>query len=102
MNLPATFRDGGVQFGILVQPRASRNEIAGVQGERLKIRLTSPPVEGAANKSCLKFLAKTFGVSPGRVSLTAGETGRNKTIHIEGLTLSEFNARLEPLLKSTS
>jgi len=52
----------GVVLQIQVQPRSSRNQLVGVQGESLKIKLTSPPVEGAANKSCCAYLAKMFGL----------------------------------------
>ncbi len=102
MNLPTVPRDGGIQFGILVQPRASRNEISGIQGDRLKVRLTSPPVDGAANKSCLKLLAKSFGVSQNRVTLVNGQSGRKKTIHIEGLDTETFDSLLIPILSSNS
>ncbi len=102
MYLPTVPRDGGIQFGILVQPRSSRNEISGVQGDRLKIKLTSPPVDGAANKSCLKFLSKYFGVSLSRVTLVSGQSGRNKTIHIEGLDAAKFDSLLAPILSSNS
>ncbi len=102
MRLPTALRDGGIQFGIIVQPRASRNEIVGLQGDRLKIRLTSPPVDGAANKSCLKLLAKIFGIPTSQVTLVNGQSGRNKTIHIEGLSREAFESRLTPILSANS
>jgi len=95
MNLPITARDGGIQFGIAVQPRASKNEIAGIHNDRLKIRLTSPPVEGAANQACVKFLAKQFGVAASRVTLVSGAASRNKVVHIQGLDRAAFLNRLE-------
>jgi hypothetical protein len=67
---------------ICVQPRASRDEIAGPRGDRLKIRLTAPPVDGKANQQLLKFLANLCGVRRSQVSLISGANGRNKRIAI--------------------
>jgi len=69
-------------LNIRVQPRASRNEIAGPVGDHLKIRLTTPPVDGEANKHLLKFLAKTCGVSKNQVELLSGASARNKRVRI--------------------
>lgn len=66
-----------------VQPRASRDEFAGVHGQQLKIRLTAPPVDGKANRTLLKFLAKSCGVPTAQVTLLSGESGRNKRVRIE-------------------
>jgi len=68
---------------IRVQPRASRDEIAGPRGERLKIRLTAPPVDGKANQHLLKYLANLCGVRRNQVQLISGANGRNKRIAIE-------------------
>jgi len=75
----------GLVLKIFVQPRASKNMIAGIHGDALKIKLTAPPVDGAANKMCLQFLAKWLKVSKSSLEIIAGETARNKTIliHIE-------------------
>jgi uncharacterized protein (TIGR00251 family) len=67
-----------------VQPRASRNELAGVHGDRLKVRLTAPPVEGKANAQLQRFLAALFGVGRNRVHIESGASGRNKCVRIEG------------------
>lgn len=66
-----TIADGTI-VTLHVQPRASKNEIIGQQGEALKVRLTSPPVEGAANKLCCEFLAKLCGVPKRDVSIYSG------------------------------
>lgn len=76
---------GGVLIRLLVQPRASRNEVVGVHGEELKVRLTSPPVEGAANRLCCEFVAKRLGVAKGMVDLVAGETSRHKRLLVRGV-----------------
>lgn len=68
----------GVVLQVQVQPRSSRNLIVGLQGDALKIKLTSPPVEGAANKACCAYLAKLFGVAKSSVELIAGDKSRKK------------------------
>ncbi|MFQ5644040.1 MAG: DUF167 family protein [Thiogranum sp.] len=67
---------------IRVQPGASRDEITGPVGDRLKIRLTTPPVDGKANKHLLAFLAKQCGVGKSRVELLSGAGARNKRVGI--------------------
>ena len=84
----------GVELRILVQPRASRDQVAGEQGDELKVRLTAPPVEGKANEALLKFLAKRLGIPKGRLELAAGDHGRNKLIRIHGLAGDEVYDRL--------
>ncbi len=70
-------------LSIRLQPRASRNEVVGPQGDNLKVRLTSPPVDGKANAQLGAFLADQFKVPKSQVSLISGETGREKRIRIE-------------------
>ena len=65
-----------------LQPKASKDEFAGLHGERLKIRLTAPPVEGKANAHLLAFLAGAFGVAKSQVSLESGELNRQKRVRI--------------------
>jgi len=88
----------GIQFAAAIQPRASRNEITGIHNHCLKIKLTSPPVDGAANQACIKFLAKAFGISPSRIAIVKGETNRNKTIQFEGIDSETFMNTLTPLI----
>lgn len=76
--------EDGVILNIHVQPRASKNQVCGLQGEALKIRLTSPPVDGAANKLCREFLADLFGVAKSYVEIISGETSRHKRVRISG------------------
>lgn len=80
----------GIQFAATIQPRSSKNSISGLHNNTLKIRLTSPPVEGAANRLCIKYLAEFLDISPSRVSIVQGLTGRNKTIRIEGMDETSF------------
>jgi uncharacterized protein len=88
-NLKIVASADGVTFSVHVQPRASRNELCGLHGEELKIRLTSPPVEDAANKLCIEFLARQLGVAKSNVTIIAGTRSRHKTIRVTGITREE-------------
>ncbi len=76
------WRDGSVVVSLRVQPRAKRNEISGVHGDALKVRITAPPVDGAANAHLIVWLAELFGVPKANVTLESGESGRNKRVRI--------------------
>ena len=78
----------GVSLQIKVVPRASRNEIGEVLGDRLKIKIAAPPVDSAANEELVVFLAKRLGVSRGAVQITHGQTSRNKMVLIQGLEVA--------------
>ncbi|MBT5868309.1 MAG: DUF167 domain-containing protein [Nitrospinaceae bacterium] len=82
--------EDGIRFSAIIQPRSSQNEISGIYNHSLKIRLTSPPVDGAANKTCIKFVAKFLGLSPSQVRIVAGLSNKNKTIEIIGMDESIF------------
>ena len=66
-----------------VQPRASRTEVVGIHDARLKVRIAAPPVDYAANKALIAFLAKAFKVPKAQVELLSGATGRDKRIAID-------------------
>jgi uncharacterized protein (TIGR00251 family) len=86
--------ESGVLLRVRVQPRASIERLEGVYGDQLRLRLTAPPVAGAANAACVVFLAKTLGVRRSQVRIQAGEKSRNKLVHISGMTLAEVAAAL--------
>ena len=86
----------GIILNLQIQPRASKNEIYGVQGQALKIRLTSPPVDGAANKLCREFLAELFHVPKSAVEIISGETSRHKRVKIN----NSDTVRLQQVLAS--
>ena len=88
-NLKIVASADSVTFSVHVQPRASRNELCGLHGEELKLRLTSPPVEDAANKLCIEFLARQLGVAKSNVTIIAGTRSRHKTIKVTGITREE-------------
>jgi hypothetical protein len=75
----------GTVISLHVQPGSSRNQIIGLLGDNLKLKLTSRPVEGAANKSCRAYLAKLFRLAKSDVELISGERARQKRILLHGL-----------------
>lgn len=84
MSAPAWYRWEGPDLFLVVhiQPRARQDEIVGPHGDRLKIRITAPPVDGKANAHLIRFLADCFGVPAGAVELLAGGGGRDKRLRI--------------------
>ena len=70
----------GIVFKVFVQPRSSINRIVGVYGDALKVSVTAPPVGGAANQMCIKFLAKQLGIPSHLLEIISGHTGRTKKI----------------------
>ena len=91
---PLQITESGVLLRVHVQPRASADRLEGLHGEQLRLRLTAPPVGGAANAACIAFLAKKLGVSRSRVQLYAGEKSRDKLVHIAGLTPAQVATTL--------
>ena len=77
----------GVRFQVRVQPRASSDELVGVQGGVLRVRLTAPPVDGAANEALVAFLADQLGVSRRMVRIVSGIGSRNKLIEVDAKAL---------------
>ncbi|MEK7374584.1 MAG: DUF167 domain-containing protein [Thermodesulfobacteriota bacterium] len=82
----------GVVFRIRVVPRASRCEVAGIQDDALKLRITAPPVEGKANEECIRLLAELLGVKKTQVTIIAGHASRTKTVSVEGRKAREIAA----------
>lgn len=76
-----------MRFSIRLQPRASKNEIAGLHGSSLKIRLTAPPVDGLANDALIGFLSDKLGVARRNVCIVSGHTSRTKVVEIGGVDL---------------
>ncbi len=89
----------GVTVALQVQPRASRNQVVGLHNNNLKIKLTSAPVDGAANKSCCAFLAKLFTVPKSDISIISGETSRQKRLLIRKLTVDRALLMIEDAIK---
>ena len=85
----------GIQFFASIQPRSSRNRIASIHNEILKIRLTAPPVQGEANRMCVKFLSKFLNISPSRISIISGLACRKKVIQIKEMNEDELTNKLQ-------
>ena len=92
LNLTATSR--GARFDLRVMPRASRSGIDGVRDGRLVVRVTAPPVDGAANDAVVKTLAAALEVPRSAVQIVSGSTGRNKTVEVLGAGAAEVGRRL--------
>jgi uncharacterized protein YggU (UPF0235/DUF167 family) len=107
---PSIVQDGpDVLLSVRVQPRASRNQLvmAGTQlsvpgarpegrgPQNITIRLTAPPVEGAANAACRAFLADLLNLPQSRIVLARGETSRQKLLRIRDADVASVMARLQ-------
>ncbi|MYB40862.1 MAG: DUF167 domain-containing protein [Chloroflexi bacterium] len=83
-----------VRLVVRLVPRASRNEVAGFEGETLRVRVTAPPVEGRANRALERLLAKRLDLPRGAVRVVAGQASRNKVVAVDGLDAAELHRRL--------
>jgi uncharacterized protein (TIGR00251 family) len=80
--LPIREDKDGIQFKVYVQPRSSRTEIVGRHDDALKIKLTAPPVDNAANQMCVRFLADCLKLPKASLEIISGHTGRTKQVRI--------------------
>ena len=85
-------QDGAVTFEVRVAPRASRNRVIGVQDGALKVALTAPPVDGAANEALRKLLAKALGVAKSDVEVIRGERARIKVLRVHGVSAHDVRS----------
>jgi len=77
---------GSVTLSIRIQPRASKNEIIALENGGIKIRLTAPPVDNAANEALVKFLSQLFSVAKSNIEIVSGHTSREKIVKVTGVT----------------
>jgi len=89
----------GITVKVKVQPRSSRNGLVGFVGDSLKLALTSPPVDGAANEACIRFFANFCGVPKNQVEIISGQKSREKVIRILGVDKAGFFGLLEFMAK---
>ncbi len=85
---------GGCIFRVRVLPRSRRDEVTGLHGDALKIRLTAPPVRGKANRALREFLADKLGVSTSDVEILTGHTSRQKRVRVMGVSADAVYALL--------
>jgi uncharacterized protein (TIGR00251 family) len=86
--LRATEQDGALTVDVLVQPRAPRAKLGPIVGDRLKVAVNAPPVDGQANEAVVRALAEALGIGRTAVEIVRGETGRRKTVRLRGVTLA--------------
>ena len=79
---------------IRLTPRGSKNEILGWDGDTLRVKVTAPPLEGAANKACVELVAQRLGVKHSQVTIVAGDKSRNKILRLTGVTIDEARQAL--------
>ena len=84
----------GVLLSVKLQPRASANEIGDVLGNELRIKVTAPPVDSAANEALVKLLAQQLDCPRNRVELVRGHTSRHKIVKLYGLAAEDVVKRL--------
>ena len=89
----------GTALKIKVQPRASKNRISGFLGDTLKVTLTAPPVDGAANTACVEFFASLLSIPKSRVKILSGHSGRTKVIKFFGVTGDELHQIIASMIK---
>jgi uncharacterized protein (TIGR00251 family) len=96
MNIPGFLKPqpGGVLHSMKVQPRASRTEIGSRVGDELKIKVTAPPVDSAANEAVLRLLSESLDCPRGAVQLVRGATSRHKQVFVQGMTAETVVAKL--------
>ena len=84
----------GVLLSVKLQPRATKNEIGEPLGGELRIKVTAPPVDAAANEALLRLLAGVLGCPRGKVELIRGHTSRHKVIKLHGLAVASVLQKL--------
>ncbi len=87
----------GLSFDIHVNPHASKACIAGIADGTLKVKVTAPPVEGAANEACILLLSKKLGLRKSQMTISAGARGRKKTILVSGISRADFEHNIRQM-----
>ena len=101
MDCITNLKNNSLAFNVYVQPRASRNKVAGMHGNAIKICVTAPPVENKANGAVIHFVADLFGIPKSAVSIKSGRQGRNKKVLINDLALGDAQEILSRVLSKT-
>ena len=91
---PISEKDKGIAIRIRAVPNAKKTEVLGIVGDRIKIRLHAPPVDGKANKELVSFLSKRTGVRKSACTITHGESARDKTVFINDVTRQQVERSL--------
>lgn len=94
MNVPVADADDGAVLDVLVVPRSSHDRVVGIHGDRVRIQLTAPPVEGAANAALVELLAEQLARPRDAIAIVAGSSSRRKRVRVRGLDAAQVRARL--------
>jgi len=96
MTIPGFLRvqSDGLLLSVKLQPRASVNEIGEPLGNELRIRVTAPPVDAAANAALIRLLAETLDCSRSQLELVRGHTSRHKVVRLHGISAETVLAKL--------
>lgn len=86
MQIPFKKSKSGIVLEVKVEPRSSRKGISGVMGNMLKVKLTAPPVEGAANEQLVEVLSEAFGIKKSDITILQGLSSKRKVVEIKGVS----------------
>jgi uncharacterized protein (TIGR00251 family) len=86
MKVPFRRTKNGIALDVKVEPRSSRKGISGVMGNIVKVKLTAPPVEGAANEQLIEVLSEAMGIRKSSIRIAKGSSSKNKVVEIEGIS----------------
>lgn len=92
--------DDRVIIRLHLQPRASKTEVCGIQGAELKVRVTSPPVDDAANRLCIELFSRVFKTAKSNITIISGHKSRHKRLQIIGITTEAGMAVIANLLNN--
>jgi uncharacterized protein (TIGR00251 family) len=95
VDLQVSETTGGLEIRLHVQPRAKRCELSGIYNGALKIKVTAPPVDDAANRAILDFFSTLFGIPKSSLQIISGLKSRDKTLQVKGLSLRSFLDRIK-------
>jgi hypothetical protein len=99
---PLALTDNGIRLRLRVQPRSSRNRVVGVHGEAIKVQVTAPPVDGAANAAVAEVLAAWLDVPRSAITIVRGQGARDKVAEVVSSARSELMRRAEDALRVRS
>ena len=89
---------GGCRLRVRVAPRSAANRVLGVFDGALKVALTAPPVDGAANKALVEFLSDLLDMPRSGITIESGQTGRDKLLFISGVSVAQAQALVDKVV----
>jgi len=96
VSLPVKATADGIVFDVLVSPRASRARLGPVHGDRVKVAVTAPPVDGEANAAVIELVAKALGVPRAAVTIATGHGSRRKSVAVRGVDAASLMRVVSP------